>query len=152
MCTPGLMTLPIRSKHPSPARQARAGRRRNQRLGVCNILMAREPLAGWRLTQVTERRTKTDWAHFIEGIASSDNTHTPASLYEAFAPDKAKALWDRFEFIHTPKHGPELHRIEKLWWLMKRRWMALTRRTKVELEQTVNHILTHFGSQFKMAF
>jgi transposase len=165
MCTPGLMTLPIRSKHPSPARQARAGRRRNQRLGVCNILMAREPLAGWRLTQVTERRTKTDWAHFIEDIASSDpqaqritlvmdslSTHTLASLYEAFAPDKAKALWDRFEFIHTPKHGPELHRIEKLWWLMKRRWMALTRRTKVELEQTVNHILTHFGSQFKMAF
>jgi hypothetical protein len=35
---------------------------------------------------------------------------------------------------------------------MKHRWMTLTRRTKVELEHTVNHILTNFGSQFKMAF
>ncbi len=49
-------------------------------------------------------------------------------------------------------YSAELSRIEKLWWLMKQRWMALTRRTKVELEQTVNHILTNFGSQFQMAF
>jgi transposase len=51
-----------------------------------------------------------------------------------------------------PPYSPELNRIEKLWWLMKHRWMALTRRTKVELEHTVNHILTNFGSEFKMAF
>jgi len=51
-----------------------------------------------------------------------------------------------------PPYSPELNRIETLWWLMKHRWMALTRRTKVELEQTVNHLLAHFGSQFKMAF
>ena len=96
-----------------------------QRLGVCNVFMACEPLAGRRLTKVTERRTRTDWAHFIEGIAAhypaaqritlvmdNLNTHTPASLYEAFAPDKAKALWDRFEFIHTPKHGSWLNMAE----------------------------------------
>jgi hypothetical protein len=71
------------------------------------------------------RRTKTDWAPFIEGIANSDpqaqritlvmdslSTHTPALLYEASAPDKAKALWDRFEFIHTPKHGSWLNMAE----------------------------------------
>ena len=40
------------------------------------------------------------------------NTHTPASLYEAFAPDKAKTLWDRFEFVHTPKHGSWLNMAE----------------------------------------
>ena len=96
-----------------------------QRLGVCNFFMACEPLAGWRLTKVTERRTKTDWARFIEDIANSYpqaqritlvmdnlNTHTPASLYEAFAPNKAIALWDRFEFIHTPKHGSWLNMAE----------------------------------------
>ena len=96
-----------------------------QRLGVCNVFMACEPLAGSRLTKVTERRTKTDWAHFIEDIANSYpqaqritlvmdnlNTHTPASLYEAFAPAKAKALWDRFEFVHTPKHGSWLNMAE----------------------------------------
>ena len=48
-----------------------------------------------------------------------------------------------------PPYSPEINRIEKLWWLMKHRWMSLPRRTKVELEQTVNHILTN---QFKMAF
>jgi len=45
--------------------------REYQSPGVCNVFMACKPLAGWRLTKVTERRTKTDWAHFIEDIASS---------------------------------------------------------------------------------
>lgn len=95
------------------------------RLGVCNVFMACEPLAGRRMTKVTERRTKTDWAHFIEDIAAhypqaqritlvmdNLNTHNPASLYEAFPPERAKALWDRFEFIHTPKHGSWLNMAE----------------------------------------
>ena len=96
-----------------------------QRLGVCNVFMACKPLAGWRLTKVTERRTKADWAHFIEDIANSYpqaqritlvmdnlNSHTPTSLYEAFAPDKTKTLWNRFEFVHTPKHGSWLNMAE----------------------------------------
>ena len=37
------------------------------------------------------------------------NTHRPGALYEAFAPAQAKALWDRFEFIYTPKHGSWLN-------------------------------------------
>ena len=37
------------------------------------------------------------------------NTHKPGSLYETFKPKKAKALLDRFEFIHTPKHGSWLN-------------------------------------------
>lgn len=40
------------------------------------------------------------------------NTHTPAALYETFPPAKAKALWDRFEFVHTPKHGSWLNMAE----------------------------------------
>jgi hypothetical protein len=40
------------------------------------------------------------------------NTHSPGSLYEAFVPSKAKALWDRFEFIYTPKHGSWLNMAE----------------------------------------
>lgn len=96
-----------------------------ERCGVCNVFMASEPLAGRRLTKVTERRTQSDWALFVQDIAASYpeaaritlvmdnlNTHTPASLYEAFAPEQAKALWDRFEFIHTPKHGSWLNMAE----------------------------------------
>ena len=40
------------------------------------------------------------------------NTHSPGSLYEAFVPEKAKALWDRFEFVYTPKHGSWLNMAE----------------------------------------
>ncbi len=66
-----------------------------ERCGVCNVFMAVEPLAGKRLVTITERKTKTDWAHFIAQIAErytesakivlvmdNLNTHTPGSLYE----------------------------------------------------------------------
>ena len=42
-----------------------------ERCGVCNIFMAGEPLAGRRLVSVTERKTKKDWAYFIEEIADA---------------------------------------------------------------------------------
>ena len=84
--------------------------------------MASEPLAGTRMTKVTERKTKVDWAQFLQDIAEryqtaqritlvmdNLNTHSPGALYEAFPPDKAKALWDRFEFVYTPKHGSWLN-------------------------------------------
>lgn len=96
-----------------------------ERCGVCNIFLAVEPLAGQRLVQVSERKTKTDWAHFLQTIAGrypkaekitlvmdNLNTHGPGSLYETFAPAEAKALWDRFEFVYTPKHGSWLNMAE----------------------------------------
>lgn len=95
------------------------------RLGTCNVFMACEPLTGQRMTQVTQQRTKRDWALFIEQIAQrysqaeritlvmdNLNTHTPAALYETFEPQKAKALWDRFELVYTPKHGSWLNMAE----------------------------------------
>ena len=30
----------------------------------------------------------------------------------AFQPDKAKALWDKLEFVYTPKHGSRLNMAE----------------------------------------
>lgn len=93
-----------------------------ERCGVCNVFMASEPLAGTRMTKVTDRKTKVDWAQFLQDIAEhyqaaqritlvmdNLNTHSPGALYEAFPPDKAKALWDRFEFVYTPKHGSWLN-------------------------------------------
>jgi hypothetical protein len=40
------------------------------------------------------------------------NTHTPGAFYETLEPDKAKSLWDKFEFIYTPKHGSWLNMAE----------------------------------------
>lgn len=97
-----------------------------ERCGVANIFMANEPLIGKRYVKVTERKTKADWAAFIKEIADvhyplaekirlvMDNlaTHKPAALYEAFPPEEAKRIWDRFEFIYTPKHGSWLNMAE----------------------------------------
>jgi hypothetical protein len=97
-----------------------------ERCGVANIFMASEPLKGKRFVEVTERKTKKDWAMFIRQIADEwyldatritlvmDNlaTHKAAALYEAFAPAEAKRIWDRFEFIYTPKHGSWLNMAE----------------------------------------
>ncbi len=96
-----------------------------RRCGVCNIFMASEPLAGKRIVKITERKTKKDWARFLEDIAAKYqdaekitlvmdnlNTHKPGSLYETFSPAKAKKLWDRFNFVYTPKHGSWLNMAE----------------------------------------
>lgn len=96
------------------------------RRGVVNIFMANEPLAGKRLVEVTQTKTKVDWAEFIKRIADEmypnapkitlvmDNfkTHSPSSLYERFTPQEAKRIWDRFEFVFTPKHGSWLNMAE----------------------------------------
>lgn len=97
-----------------------------ERCGVANIFMANEPLAGKRYVKVTKQKKKTDWAVFIKEIADEhypeatkirlvmDNycTHKAAALYEAFKPEEAKRIWDRFEFIYTPKHGSWLNMAE----------------------------------------
>jgi hypothetical protein len=93
-----------------------------ERCGVANVFLAVEPLAGKRLVEITERRAKRDWARFLEDLArrypeaekitlvmDNLNTHGPGSFYETFPPATAKALWDRFEFIYTPKHGSWLN-------------------------------------------
>lgn len=97
-----------------------------KRLGVCNIFLANEPLAGFRTVKVTERKCKVDWAEFIKEIADEhypeaelitlvmDNlgTHTPGAFYERYEPVEAKRILDRFEFVFTPKHGSWLDMAE----------------------------------------
>ena len=96
-----------------------------RRCGMCNVFIVCEPLAGKRMVKITERKTKRDWAFYIEDIANQYegvekitlvmdnlNTHVSGSLYETFQPDKAKAILDRFEFVYTPKHGSWLNMAE----------------------------------------
>lgn len=96
------------------------------RNGVVNIFMANEPLRGKRFVEVTERKTKKDWAVYVKEIADEhypdakkiilvmDNftTHAASAFYETFEPEEAKRLWDRFEFVYTPKHGSWLNMAE----------------------------------------
>lgn len=95
-----------------------------KRNGVANVFCASEPLGNWRKLEVTDRRTRVDWAHFVRGLVDAPryadaevivlvmdqlNTHTPASLYEAFEPAEAKRIADKLEIHHTPKHGSWLN-------------------------------------------
>ncbi len=94
-----------------------------ERCGVCNIFMFCEPLHGKRFVMVSERRTKKEWAFYLKEISDAYykeadkitlvmdnlNTHQPSALYEVFPPAEAKRIWDRFEFIFTPKHGSWLN-------------------------------------------
>ena len=97
-----------------------------ERGGVVNVFMFLEPLMGRRWVDVTERRTKTDWAHQIKELVDQRypeaerivlvmdnlNTHTPASLYEAFDPKEARRIAQKLEIHYTPKHGSWLNMAE----------------------------------------
>lgn len=96
------------------------------RKGTANIFMTVEPLGCWRHTEVTERRTRLDFAeqmrqladvHYPEAdcihvVLDNLNTHEPASLYEAFSPEEARRILRRLCFHHTPKHASWLNMAE----------------------------------------
>jgi len=93
-----------------------------ERNGVCSLFMFYEPF-GVKIVSVTDRRTKVDWAaqvkelldiHYPDAkkvilVMDNLNTHTGASLYEAFEPQEARRLLDRLEIHYTPKHGSWLN-------------------------------------------
>ena len=97
-----------------------------QRNGTANLFMLFAPLEGWRHAEVTARRTAIDYAKILRDLSDIHfpkaekivlvqdnlNTHTPASLYEAFEPAEARRLIERFEWHYTPKHGSWLNLAE----------------------------------------
>jgi len=116
-------TRPRQAAHPGQPARSDA---EYERAGVRNLFLATAPLAGWRCVEVTEHRTRTDWAAFMRTIADTVfptaerivvvednlNTHGPASFYEAYPPAEARRLAERFEFHYTPKHGSWLNMAE----------------------------------------
>lgn len=97
-----------------------------KREGTCNLFVILQPLAGWRHVQVTEQRTKQDFAyqmkalvdiHFpnadvIRVVLDNLNTHTPAALYETFEPAEARRILRKLEFHYTPTHASWLNMVE----------------------------------------
>jgi hypothetical protein len=93
-----------------------------------------EPLRGWRHVNVTERRTRRDYAACVRELVEvyypqaikirlvqdNLNTHDGASLYGAFCPTKARELLDRIEFHYTPQHGSWLNMAETAIGIMNR--------------------------------
>ena len=97
-----------------------------KRNGTRNLFLFFEPLAGWRHVEVTEHRTKLDFAHqmrwlvdvaypdaeCIEVVLDNLNTHTYAALYEAFEPAEARRIARKLAFHFTPKHASWLNMAE----------------------------------------
>ena len=116
------------TRQPRPPRpgSARAYDCEYQRNGVSNLFMLFAPLERWRRVEVTERRTRTDWARVVRKLVDEDypdkerivlvmdnlNTHHPASLYQAFEPAEAMRIAERLEIHYTPKHGSWLNMAE----------------------------------------
>ena len=116
------------TRQPRPPRPGSAGAYdfEYQRNGVSNLFMLFAPLEGWRRVEVTQRRTKSDWAQVVRKLVDEDyadkerivlvmdnlNTHHPASLYEAFEPTEARRIAERLEIHYTPKHGSWLNMAE----------------------------------------
>jgi hypothetical protein len=115
-------------REPMPMQPGQVERVDNEyeRGGTANLFMLFEPLRGWRHVEVTERRRGVEFAHVVKDLVDVHypeaeqivlvmdnlNTHTPASLYEAFAPEEAKRLADKLEIHYTPKHGSWLNMAE----------------------------------------
>jgi hypothetical protein len=115
-------------REPLPAKPGSVAKHDSEyeRRGTANMFMAVEPLAGKRTVQVTDRRTKVDWAQFVKFllltvypevaivvlVMDNLNTHGLGSLYEAFDPETARALAARLEIHYTPKHGSWLNMAE----------------------------------------
>lgn len=97
-----------------------------ERNGTANIFMVCNPISGWRMAKVTQRRTAIDYAHLLKELVDSYwidayritivqdqlNTHSPASLYKAFPPSEARRILNRLDFCYTPKHGSWLNMAE----------------------------------------
>jgi transposase len=119
----------VQEKHtPLAAQPSKPGRYdyEYKRMGTANLFIVFEPKKGWRHVEVTQRRTALDFAsqmrklaeeHYVQAekirvVMDNLNTHTPAALYEAFAPEEARRILRRLEFHYTPKHASWLNQVE----------------------------------------
>ena len=94
-----------------------------EREGFCSVFVACEPLVGKRIVPTRPRRTAQDWAEFVRELIEVHypeaekivlvmdklNTHTPASLYEAFPAEQALRLAQKIEIHYTPMHASWLN-------------------------------------------
>jgi hypothetical protein len=121
------------------------------RNGVVNLFLVGEPLRGRRYVRVSDRRTRVDFARCIREVVDVHypdaerivlvmdqlNTHSPASLYEAFPPTEAKRLADKLEIHYTPKHGSWLNMAEIELSVLQRQCLDRRLGDRATLEQEV---------------
>ncbi len=94
-----------------------------ERNGVGVLYMVCEPLGGRREVRVETSQDRLAWARTVVHLAETmypaaeritlvqDNlsAHKPSALYEMLEPARARAILERLEIVHTPKHGSWLN-------------------------------------------
>jgi len=122
-----------------------------RRNGVADVFMIFEPLASKRHVQVTSARTRKDFAECLRYtsdvmyphaekivvVMDNLNTHSLGSLYEAYAPEEARRLAERFEVHYTPKHGSWLDMAEIELGVLKRQCLSGRIETLEEMTEEV---------------
>jgi len=87
--------------------------------GLCSLMMAFEPLRGYRQAWIRPQRRRVEFAEVVRELLDETypdaervrlvcdklNTHGPSSLYARFAPAEARRLAARIEWVYTPVHG-----------------------------------------------
>ena len=113
---------------PIPAKKGRLRRvdYEYKRNGTANLFVTVDRHAGKRKVNVTDRRTKIDFALQMKELVDEDypdaelirvvldnlSTHSASALYEAFDPGEARRIMRRLEFHFTPKHASWLNMVE----------------------------------------
>jgi hypothetical protein len=128
-----------------------------ERCGTASIFVFCEPLAGWRYMEALKTRKKGDFAMMVKKIsdtfypdvdsvilvADNLNTHNISSFYEAYPPEIAYTLLQKFEFRYTPKHGSWLNIAESELGSMALQALGGRRINSIEL---LNEILADWHS------
>lgn len=123
-----------------------------ERKGTANMFMFFEPLGNWRHVEVTDRRTKIDFAHCVKALVDDFypdadlihvvmdnlNTHKLASLYEAFPAEEAHRIARKLQFHYTPKHGSWLNMAEIELSILSRQCLSRRIDLKLTLSQEVH--------------
>lgn len=122
-----------------------------KRNGVVNLFAFFEPLAGERLMEVTQQRTKVDFAHQMKTlvdvyrpdadcvrlVVDNLNIHHPATLYETFEPQEANRILQKLEFHYTPKHASWLNQVEIEFSVLARQCLNRRIATQEELAEEI---------------
>jgi hypothetical protein len=98
-----------------------------ERKGTCCLLVAVEPLTGFRFVRVSKQRTKLEYAACMKEftelpryanvarfrlVQDNLNTHNAGSFYQAFEPEMAHQLKQKFEYHYTPTNASWLNMAE----------------------------------------
>lgn len=113
---------------PLPVQPGKVAKEDNEyvRKGTAVVLLAYDLDTGQRYVQMRQRRTKRDYAEFMQQLRTDHypcvnqlhvlqdnlNTHQAGSFYERFDAVRAHELASRFVFHYTPTHASWLNMAE----------------------------------------